>query len=78
MDPKLLASGSDDAKGIVVFFFPLSLCRRLTLSALPVRNRNVIIQIADSSAACSIVVGVVTCQDTTELFRTQSESLFGD
>lgn len=66
MDPKLLASGSDDAKGI---FFP-SLCRRFMLCVFPLRNKNVIFQVADSSAAFSIVVDVVTCQSIPQLFRT--------
>lgn len=66
MDPKLLASGSDDAKGI---FFPCLCAEDLMLSAFPPRSRNVIIQVADSSAAFSIV-DVVTFQDTTKQFRT--------
>lgn len=65
MDPKLLASGSDDAKGTLLF---QSLCRRLRLCVFPWKNNNVLFQGADSSAAFSIVVVVVMCQDITEPF----------
>lgn len=65
MDPKLLASGSDDAKGTILF---QSLCRRLRLCVFPWKNNNVLFQGADSSAAFSIVVVVVMCQDITEQF----------
>jgi len=65
MDPKLLASGSDDAKGIVLC---QSVCRRLTLRIFPLRNKNAMFQVADSSAALNIVVDVVMFKGITELF----------
>lgn len=65
MDPKLLASGSDDAKGTILF---QTLCRRHRLCVCHGKNRNVLFQVADSSAAFSIVIAVVMWQDLTEQF----------
>lgn len=67
MDPKLLASGSDDAKGIILLF--QSLCRGLAFCVFPLRNKTVIFQAVNSSAAFKIVADGVMCQGTTELFR---------
>lgn len=52
-----------------VFFFS-SLCRRLALCVFPLRHKNVVFQVADSSAAFDIVFDVVMCQDIPKLFRT--------
>lgn len=65
MDPKLLASGSDDAKGIILF---QSLCRRFKALCIPLEEQKRATSVADSSAAFSIVIAVVMWQDITELF----------
>lgn len=65
MDPKLLASGSDDAKGNVLF---QTLYRRHKLCVFNGKNKNVLFQEADSSAAFSIVIAEVMWQDITEQF----------
>lgn len=65
MDPKLLASGSDDAKGTILF---QSLCRRHKLCIFHWKNKNVLFQVADSSATFSIVIAVVMWQCIPEPF----------